>query len=88
MFLIFKRLLLISKFSFFYFTNGLPYSLVTKLACCLRVANNQKQRIKSRLDYIFVSQYLTSRITNVEVKYGFELSDHASVLVEMHVNEI
>ena len=29
----------------------------------------------------------TGRITRVEVSYGFEQSDHAAVLVEMHINE-
>ena len=46
-----------------------------------------RQACQSRLDYIFVSQYLASRITRVEVSYGFEQSDHAAVLVEMHINE-
>ena len=46
-----------------------------------------RQACQSRLDYIFVSQYLTSRITRVEVSYSFEQSDHAAVMVEMHVNE-
>ena len=46
-----------------------------------------RQACQSRLDYIFVSQYLTSRISRVEVSYGFELSDHADVMVEMHINE-
>ena len=33
-----------------------------------------------------MSQYLTSRISRVEVSYGFEQSDHTTVLVEMHIN--
>ena len=39
------------------------------------------------MDYIFASQYLTSRLLSAEVKYGFEQSDHASVLVKMCINE-
>ena len=29
----------------------------------------------------------SARITKVEVKYGFEQSDHASVSVGIHINE-
>ena len=46
-----------------------------------------RQACQSRLDYIFVSQYLTSRIIKVAVSNGFEQSDHAAVSVEININE-
>ena len=46
-----------------------------------------RQSCQSRLDYIFVSQYLTTRINRVEVNYSFEQSDQAGIFVKMHINE-
>ena len=42
---------------------------------------------QSRLDYVFVSGYLTSRIKRVSINIAFEQSDHASLFIEMHIEE-
>jgi hypothetical protein len=46
-----------------------------------------RQQCYSRLDYIFVSGYLASKSTKVQVECSYEQSDHASFYVEMHINE-
>ena len=42
---------------------------------------------QSRLDYVFVSKYLSTKINKVEVDWAFEQSDHASVAVGMYLKE-
>jgi exonuclease III len=42
---------------------------------------------QSRLDYIFVSKYLSTRIKNVKTDWAFEQSDHASVKIEISIKE-
>jgi exonuclease III len=42
---------------------------------------------QSRLDYIFISRYLISKISNVETDWAFEQSDHASVTVEINIDQ-
>jgi hypothetical protein len=47
-----------------------------------------RQQCQSRLDYIFVSRYLSSKIVGIEVDWAFETSDHASVSIEMKFEKI
>jgi hypothetical protein len=42
---------------------------------------------QSRLDYVFVSGYLASKIKRVSINKAFEQSDHASLFIEMHIEE-
>ena len=46
-----------------------------------------KQLCQSRLDNVFVSRYLSNKITKVEVVWAIEQSDHASVAVVMYLKE-
>ena len=46
-----------------------------------------RQQCYSRLDYIFTSVYLSSRIIKVKTDWAFEQSDHASVYEEIYINE-
>jgi hypothetical protein len=46
-----------------------------------------RQQCYSRLDYMFVSSYMASRITKVQVEWSYEQSDHASLHVELHIND-
>jgi exonuclease III len=45
-----------------------------------------RQQCYSRLDYIFVSGYLTSRINSAETDWAYEQSDHATLVVRMSIN--
>ena len=46
-----------------------------------------RQQCYSRLDYLFVSNYLASKIIKVHNDWSYEQSDHASLHVEMYINE-
>ena len=45
-----------------------------------------RQQCYLRLDYIFMSGYLTSRINSVETDWAFEQSHHVSLVVKMSIN--
>ena len=40
-----------------------------------------------RLDHVFVSKYLSTKITKAEIDWAFEQSDHASVAIGMYLKE-
>ena len=40
----------------------------------------------SRLDYIFMSGFLTSRINSVATDWAYEQSDHASIVIKMKID--
>ena len=42
---------------------------------------------QSRIDYIFMSTYLTNKVSNVALDWGYEKSDHASVMVGLHIGD-
>ena len=46
-----------------------------------------RQQCYSRLDYMFMSTYMATRITKVLVEWSYEQSDHASLYVELHIND-
>jgi exonuclease III len=46
-----------------------------------------RQTCQSRLDYIFISRYLATRVINVELDWALEQSDHASVLIVLGLVE-
>jgi hypothetical protein len=46
-----------------------------------------RQQCYLRLDFIFVSGYLASKSTMVQVECSYEQSDHVSIYVELHINE-
>ena len=45
-----------------------------------------RQQCYSRLDYIFMSGYLTSRIDSVGTDWAYEQSDHASLVIKLRIN--
>jgi hypothetical protein len=47
----------------------------------------KRGKIYSRLDYIFVSNSLLSKITGASVDWAFESSDHASVKIDFTFEE-
>ena len=70
---------------------------LTRNCCCklmqIAIEHRQKQpsiQLTSNLKKLNSAQSNVWEFNSIDlfVKYGFEQSDHASVLVEMHVNEI
>ncbi len=67
---------------------------ITSLTDCYRLKNNEgrftwkRGNCYSRLDYIFASASLLSKITKVEFDWAFETSDHASVQTDFNSENI
>ena len=47
-----------------------------------------RQQCQSRLDYIFISTYLATKMVGIDLDWAFENSDHASVMVSFSFESV